>query len=625
MALIYEADHEVPWDLDAPDYDFWDGLTETNLSTMRQLAAAAWPERGRYGLRCVVDSDGDLAAVDKTINYSLPAGAWFMVGFWIYQTAAPLSGKFHNILGVKASTSKLDFYSTITNTSLIRFRTKADSGVIQGGTLYDRLTEGRWHYLVFGLKRATTNVAADGVHRFYIDGELVEEVTSIDNFDRYATIATVDLGGFTAGNSKTSTIDYDEFVIADAYPEPYARPPPTDLLCPERIAVLWRVASSDSRTFADYCVAELGIPRANLVALPNASADESLADYATFQSEVETDVAAYLALCPELAARLMCFVIGHGVPGYFTSGGVLHSAASRLMNYGTAFASQTDNPLYRGLTNECQSTTRLTRAALGGRYLAVRVDAGTIGYSQAIIDRGVTATEAAIDADEYVYTDETAYRSSADAALLGLELAEIPTSPDQFSGDAFVFGDTASVTFTTPAGSRVAFVDDSAASADTLRNNTNVCCNAVHYGHGAYPAGCYAAALGTSETADGFSIDAFLEMLRAGGTFPEAVAVAVEHLDYTAVAVGSPLLAAVLPGEWTQLAEIDDGGAARYSWRSAQLADSAVHGFRIVPVDAAGNEGVATEVDVLVVRPPDPPEVEYSFDDGTSKVTVSEA
>lgn len=54
--------------------------------------------------------------------------------------------------------------------------------------------------------------------------------------------------------------------------------------------------------------------------------------------------------------------------------------------------------------------------------------------------------------------------------------------------------------------------------------------------------GGYASALGCSSAAETFDAASFFEMLRIGGSFAEAAAVAAAHLDYTAVAAGSPLL-----------------------------------------------------------------------------------
>ncbi len=62
-----------------------------------------------------------------------------------------------------------------------------------------------------------------------------------------------------------------------------------------------------------------------------------------------------------------------------------------------------------------------------------------------------------------------------------------------------------------------------------------------------------------------------------------------------------------------------------HTWTSRVLEDLTTHQFRIVPVDAAGNEGSATTRSALMVRHPDPPTASYAYDNGTGKVTVTVA
>jgi len=99
--------------------------------------------------------------------------------------------------------------------------------------------------------------------------------------------------------------------------------------------------------------------------------------------------------------------------------------------------------------------------------------------------------------------------------------------------DAFAWGDVAGVNYAT-AGSRVALADDTADSADTMTATSEIFDGIVTNG--------YATGLGSSDVADTFDPGSFFEMLRIGGTFAEAVMVATQSVDYTAVAVGWPTL-----------------------------------------------------------------------------------
>jgi len=290
------------------------------------------------------------------------------------------------------------------------------------------------------------------------------------------------------------------------------------------MCVLYRSASADSVEFADYCAAELGVPRCNLVPLPNATADETLADYATFQAEVENDLAAWLALNPTVAANVTTFLVGYGVPGCFTHAGVVHSAASRLMHYGSAFSSGAPNPLYNPSTVERLTATALSAA---GVYLACRIDADTLAHAKEIVNRQSSIVNLQ-DADT-LYSDDAAYLASLPCQRLRIVTAAL----GEYANDAFVFGDTGTPSFGA-AGSRVCFVDDSADAADTLRAASELFDAIVTNG--------YAAGLGFSSLTSNLSPLAFFEMLRVGGTLAEAFCVAIASLDYTAVPIGSPLM-----------------------------------------------------------------------------------
>lgn len=78
-------------------------------------------------------------------------------------------------------------------------------------------------------------------------------------------------------------------------------------------------------------------------------------------------------------------------------------------------------------------------------------------------------------------------------------------------------------------------------------------------------------------------------------------------------------------GVWTTKATVRDSGRPYFTWRSGTLADVTSHQFRVIPVGDNGNQGTATSFTVLMVRYPDPPDVAFSYDEGTGEVTVAAA
>jgi hypothetical protein len=80
-------------------------------------------------------------------------------------------------------------------------------------------------------------------------------------------------------------------------------------------------------------------------------------------------------------------------------------------------------------------------------------------------------------------------------------------------------------------------------------------------------------------------------------------------------------------GGWSTIATVPyQAGAWDYRITSPRLDDLGSYEWRVTPVDAAGNEGSATSLDArTIVRTPDAPDFAVAFDEGTTKVTFSEA
>ncbi|HEX4793719.1 MAG TPA: hypothetical protein VH370_08010 [Humisphaera sp.] len=73
---------------------------------------------------------------------------------------------------------------------------------------------------------------------------------------------------------------------------------------------------------------------------------------------------------------------------------------------------------------------------------------------------------------------------------------------------------------------------------------------------------------------------------------------------------------------WNFVTRIPDDGRSTYLWTSPNQPDGQVAQFRIVPVGTNGNEGTPTTIARLIVAHPLPPQVSYSYDAGTGKVTI---
>ena len=81
------------------------------------------------------------------------------------------------------------------------------------------------------------------------------------------------------------------------------------------------------------------------------------------------------------------------------------------------------------------------------------------------------------------------------------------------------------------------------------------------------------------------------------------------------------------PASWTEVGRLRHDAREIYSFRSAALADLTFHWFRVTPVGTDGNDGTAKVFtpESQHVRRPDAPDFDTSFDDGTQRITISEA
>ena len=80
-------------------------------------------------------------------------------------------------------------------------------------------------------------------------------------------------------------------------------------------------------------------------------------------------------------------------------------------------------------------------------------------------------------------------------------------------------------------------------------------------------------------------------------------------------------------GDWTQIGTVHAvDGQWDYTFLTDRLDDLGAYAWRVVPIDAAGNDGSAITLGAeTVVRKPDGVDFTLSFDDGTDRVTLDEA
>lgn len=78
--------------------------------------------------------------------------------------------------------------------------------------------------------------------------------------------------------------------------------------------------------------------------------------------------------------------------------------------------------------------------------------------------------------------------------------------------------------------------------------------------------------------------------------------------------------------DWNEVAVVaPDLTTSFQSWQSPTLEDLSETQYRVLGIDAAGNEGTPTTFEVLMVRHPDAPDVEMTFNATPGTVTIAAA
>jgi hypothetical protein len=513
MSLPLYIDNEVPGLAE------WDQVVQSAQASVQQTVQASFPERGQLGLRVITDGSDNAYAL-KTLG-TLSASQVRYVGVWVRVNVIP---------GVRcelvrcAATVRM-FGLLLVGTQLV-FTYLYSPGAERSVFLsYDLL--GRWVYLAVAVARASNSSAADGWTRLYINGREVVSVVGLRNYSGSAGSWNL-LVGHPSGIGH-SEADFDEIKAQDGfYPAPHVPACPDDTLTPPRVVVVYSYSHIPSRDFADQCVSRLGIPRANLLDIPYPGSSETLESYSAMQQAYEAPIQAFFDLHPAVWANNMCFLVSPHLPNSFLHNGLTYCVASRLMSFGKSFQPGRANPIF-----SLPAGQRLRKADLQGHFLACQVDGPTAGN---LLDSGLDPIVVAPN-HRLVGTSE-AYRESLECAALRIDTAPLPDVDQPIEADALTWADRSGLLFGTGA-ERVVLASTAANSASPLRTS----------GSDAYAAfqAAYQAVLGSAGPAQAFDAPRFLQMLRSGGTFAEAAAVASPCLDSSAAAIGNPLLAAVLP------------------------------------------------------------------------------
>lgn len=516
--------------MEKPFDEEWDAApTVGGGSTVERSEDAAWPELGANGAKFTMAAGG-LSYLQKTISGHTNA---LSVGFhWNVQTL-PTDYSFtyvSHLLYPNGSTYvwKLLMQNSGGDGYYFQLYYYEDDGSVASITT-GKMCLDRWYHIAIRLYGNKTN----GYAKIYINGGLENSATGLDNDTRVATASKLRIG--TPAGDRADFLFYLDNVTIDTTitgVRPYRRSAAGLYTEAANTLVLYRrpnLAERDSgpEDFAYYCVNQLGIPRSNLIPLPNAPNLEGLVSQGDYLSVVDGDINLWMGRMTVPPDSFTAFIVSFDTPGFWTRSGTKVTVETSLMYYGGGGYSQTANPLYG-------RTTRPTRADLTSNnlYLATRIDAVALQQAKDILDAGITVSAlSALPSADYLTSDD------ADTiATLAVQKTRLNRSTTLSDASAFQFGNLSELA---ASGSRVCAVDDGQDVVGTLRAPLNTTAEAVI--EGGFAAACGFTVLPVLGD-DGFDVDAFLSVLMDGGTFGEAALCATEHLNGHQVIAGNPLM-----------------------------------------------------------------------------------
>jgi uncharacterized protein (TIGR03790 family) len=350
-------------------------------------------------------------------------------------------------------------------------------------------------------------------------------------------------------------------------------------LSKENVVVLYRQGDADSLAFARRYKEVRSLHDDQLIPVP-CSASEVLADYATFQEEIENPLANKI-FDPYFGRQVFAILVGYNVPGGFMHGPDIISTTSRLSRISHAFSPKTGNPLFDRQVFKFYDTSDSDLALIVSRIDAPSLDVAlnALDATQRFIRQGSANgtfffdkyfVASAFDAAESGYESDLLDFENVILPVLNMptwkttfwdEYKDVPVP--QLKNDSFMWGwgaDRAGYRFFEDTRtSRVFLYNADHDGAGTLRdpNDKRFPLLALSSGYV-----CTAGATSDPTTSGFLRPRPFFEALFRGASVGEAFYFACPHVDWTMTLFGDPLTVVKFPTGNT----LDDGLTQDAAW-----------------------------------------------------------
>jgi len=324
---------------------------------------------------------------------------------------------------------------------------------------------------------------------------------------------------------------------------------------------VYRTGDADSLALAQYYQSFRGLPNDQLIAVP-CSTTEILADYATFQTEVETPISNALTTSPLASRDIFVIILGLNVPGGFYDGSDVISSVSRIMKIKSSYTKRVNNYF-------CIQKTSFVSGDEDYSYIVSRIDAPTLSLAKKIIDNTkILQYQQYVNGDLFLdpyfgnaLTAYNIYKSNMIDFIVNkaykLNLV-VQTTKDQgdtidttfpyLEGDSFYWGGLANTPTSSFFGesnaSRALFYNITSSASDSLRDISSKSWALIAAEKD------YCASVGAMSSvtpADFLDMTSFFYTLLDGKTFGEAFLFSLPYHNWTINIIGDPLLTMSFP------------------------------------------------------------------------------
>lgn len=204
---------------EAGNLDEWDGYEWFDGVFIGQIIEAAYPHRGRYGLRITSYVNNRFAYVFKTgLSISIAPGESICLSFAQRFTNNP-SGTVY-VAKWFDDDDNLILHHDIVSSGVVRSIVRDDGGAWHSISGQTPLADGKWHWISVGLRRATSATAQDAQLTVHVDGVIEGTLSGLDVYDAFANFDTLRFG-IPSYSRSGFVIDLDEVFISGEALEPF--------------------------------------------------------------------------------------------------------------------------------------------------------------------------------------------------------------------------------------------------------------------------------------------------------------------------------------------------------------------------------------------------------------------